>query len=109
MMKKSIGAKVFKTILAVALMFGILIGMVAVGQLLIQKKNIDEINKTYEKELTGEAETQLNRLNREVAGNLTDLYGRIVNENFVSVRTLGQSVANYVGSLYSAGKKPVRK
>lgn len=99
-MSRSIKTKVFRTVLGVALMFGVTIGAVTVFQFYGQKQRIEQANAAYAKELTREAETQLAGLNREIAGNLTTLYGNAVNENFSSVRLTAQSLAAYIGSLY---------
>lgn len=103
-MKKSIRTKIFRTVLTLSLLFGFLIGAVATGQFILQKKNIEKMNKSYEQELTDETKTQLNVLNKEIAKNLSALHGSIVNENFVSVRTLAQSTANYMEGLYATAQ-----
>lgn len=99
-MKKSIRTKIFQTVLTLSLLFGFLIGTVAISQFILQKVKIEKMNKSYEQELTEKAKTQMNVLNKEIAENLSALHGSIVNENFVSVRTLAQSTANYMESLY---------
>lgn len=99
-MRKSIRTKVFRTVLGVSLMFGVLIGAAAVSQFWRQKQATESINRSYEQELTGKTRDQLEELNREIAENLTALYGTKVNDNFASVRTLTQSLAGYMESLY---------
>lgn len=96
----SIHKKVLRAILSISLTFGIVISLAAVSQFYIQRKSINGANESYAGKLSGETRERLTELNRQVAENLTTVYGNIVDENFKSVRMQAQSLAAYMGSLY---------
>lgn len=109
MKKNSIHKKVLGAILTITLAFGFLVSMAAVSQFYMQRRGINSANDLYAKNLTAEVREQLTGLNRQVAANLTTVYGNIVDENFKDVRLLGQSLASYTGSLYdnpAPGEQP---
>ena len=98
---KSIHKKVLQAILSISLAFGVVISLAAVSQFYMQRRSIQKANSAYAENLSREVREQLTGLNRQVAENLTAVYGNIVDENFKAVRELAESLAGYTGELYA--------
>lgn len=98
---KSIHKKVLQAILSISLAFGVVVSLAAVSQFYMQRRSIHKANSAYAENLSREAREQLTRLNRQVAENLTAVYGNIVDGNFKAMRELAESLAGYTGELYA--------